>query len=763
MGRRAIATVVVFLGLGSSLIGQTQKPSLLLVTIDTLRADRIEAYGYAAADTPHIDSLAAEGVLFESAFSHSPVTLSSHATLLTGRLPFQHGVRSNSLYQLPEDETTLAEILREAGYRTAAFISAAALDARFQLTQGFSVYDDEVGALRGGQLIAERSASEVMDRAIAWLRKAEDDPFFLWVHLFDPHHPYAPPEPYLSRFTSSPYDGEVAYCDQEIGRLLDELKRMGRKERTLIVLTSDHGESLGEHGEETHGIFVYDSTLKVPLIMSGPGIPKGARDERSPVGLVDVLPTVLDRLGLSTEAALSGRDLFRSEPAEFLYAETYLPRDFYNWSPLRALRSEGYKFIQAPRPELYDLHSDPLETQNLVAERARTTRQIASRLESLLASSESSESTYDPDELLLSRLRSLGYVGMDAPVENDGDAHLPDPKDKIGIVKALDEAIAYFGSGRYELAERKLGEILKSDPENFLATTYLADTLFELSRNEEAIEAYREAIDKGRDTAYYHFRLGILQERLGRYDSAADEFREVVFRNPESAAEVLGRAKALLDRGRVDGALHYLSMLEQQGSGGPALAWVLASAWHAKGEPRRALKALDAGRGDSEENAIVLALRGSLLQELGRTDEALASFEKVLPGITDPKDQRELLKKIATLYGDQGRLERAAEYFERAAAMDPGDFEAHANLAITLARAEKLRAALDPLTRALELRPAEVRLINLKAEIHFRLGELEASRELLRRSLALRPDQPRIAEALAEVERKIAAAASKSR
>jgi len=752
----ALATILAMSSLTPH--AQESKSDLLLITIDTLRADRVGAYGYSAAETPQLNRLAAEGVLFENAFTHSPVTLSAHAALLTGRLPFQHGVRSNSLYRLPKEEKTLAEILGSAGYQTAAFVSAAALDHDFALNQGFSVYDDELNSLEEGQLIAERSASATASRAIGWLQKIADSPFFLWVHFFDPHHPYAPPEPFRSRFQASPYDGEIAYSDREIGRVLDELARIGRRQRTLVVVAADHGEGLGEHGEETHGVFVYDSTLRVPLIMAGPGVPRGARDERGPVGLVDVLPTLLGRLGVAPQGSLSGRDLFEDGPADFLYAETYLTRDFYNWSPLHALRTERYKFIEAPRPELYDLRSDPGERRNVVAERANTARQLASRLGGALARSGTAESSHEPGETLLARLHSLGYLGARARPGGSPDRTLPDPKDRIGVVAEIDEVIALLGSRRYRDAETKIRQILKTDPGNFLATNYLADVLFEQRRNEEAIHAYHQAMEKGRETAYYRFRLGILNELLGRYEQAAEEFGRAVDRSPKAALEVLKRAKELLDDKAVDGALAYLETLKGRGSRGAALASALAEAWMLEGDASRALQAVEDGLLDAENDSVLLAARGSVLQQLGRPAEALASYEKALPRLSDPKDKARALKATAALHGEQGALERAAQYFEQAAAIDPGDFEARANWALSLARAGKGRAALEPLGKALELRPKEVRIINLKAEIHFQLSELELSRGLLRRSLALQPDQPRIVEALAEVEKKIQAA-----
>jgi tetratricopeptide (TPR) repeat protein len=539
--------------------------------------------------------------------------------------------------------------------------------------------------------------------------------------------------------------------------LLDGLTATGRRSNTLVVVASDHGEGLGEHGELTHGIFVYDSTLRVPLVLAGPGFPSGARIERGPVGLVDVLPTVLAKLGLESPPHIAGHDLFADESSDVLYAETYLPRDFYNWSPLHALRSSRVKFIEAPHPELYDLDADPGETSNIIGLRARTARQLSDALTDLVAAEKATDSSFQPDPGLLSDLQSLGYVGGGVPssARPPADDRLPDPKEKIGLVADLDEVIGLFGSQRFEEADRKVQKILESDPENFLATHYLGETLFELGRDREAIQAYRQAIERGHETPYHHFRLGLLHERLGEYSSAAQEFGRAVELSPAAAVEVLERARDLLRQEKLEGALGYLEMLKERGSRGPALALMLASAWGQKGETEKALRAIEDGLIGEAENPQLLSANGRLLAELGRLQEAIISLEKALTGLTEPDERLPVLRTLAGLYGERGKLEKSIGYFEQAVALEPSDFETVANLALTMVRAGKTDAALGPLTHAIELRPDEVRLLNLKAEVLYRRGELEASPDLLRRSLAIRPDQPRIRQALAEVEGKL--------
>ena len=343
--------------------------NLLLITLDTVRADRLGAYGAAGAATPALDGMARAGVRFEQAIAAAPLTLPSHATILTGLPPTRHGLRHNGAGRLADPIDTLAERLRAAGYDTAAFVGAFVLDRRFGLDQGFALYDDEIP--RGAtapHLEAERPASAVVERALGWLAEREGRPFFAWVHLYDPHAPYAPPEPFRSRFPAQPYEGEIAAVDAQVGRLLAEIESRGWSDRTLVAVAGDHGESLGEHGEATHGLLLYEATLRVPLLLRGAGLPAGGV-VRAPVGLTDLGPTLAGLLGRDMAPPQGGRDLSADlragrEPAPAdLYSETEYPRSF-GWAALAALRRGGWKLIAGPRPELYDLSLDPDEARD---------------------------------------------------------------------------------------------------------------------------------------------------------------------------------------------------------------------------------------------------------------------------------------------------------------------------------------------------------------------------------------------------------------
>ncbi|MFQ5791363.1 MAG: sulfatase, partial [Acidobacteriota bacterium] len=379
--------------------------NVLLITIDTLRADRVGCYGYAAPTTPHIDSMAEEGVVFEKAIAQAPVTLPSHASLLTGTYPPTHGVRDNVTYQLSEASLTLAEVLEKQGYETAAFIGAFPLHRRFGLGQGFSHYDDRVGSQReaAAGFFAERRAEAVVDAALEGLGRVKSRPFFYWVHLFDPHVPYDPPSPVRERFRDS-YDGEVAYVDSQVGRLLQGLERARLSDETLIVLTSDHGESLGDHGERTHGFFIYDTTMHVPLILRHPSLGRPRRVDGQ-VRSVDIMPTVLDLLQVPVPREVQGESLrpaLAGEPFDRpAYTESYVPLVNFHWSPLRGLRYQGWKYIEAPRPELYDLSRDPDEEDNRFEaepERAASLRRKLFAMENRFLEASKAAMRRPPDE-----------------------------------------------------------------------------------------------------------------------------------------------------------------------------------------------------------------------------------------------------------------------------------------------------------------------------------------------------------------------------
>lgn len=708
------------------------RKNLLLVTIDTLRADRIGAYGWEKAGTPTLDRLAQQGKIFLDVFTSVPVTLPAHATLFTGRLPFRHGVRGNSFYTLPAEEVTLAEVLQEEGYQTAAVVGSVVLDSRFGLDQGFAFYDDEIADSGKLVQIAERRAEEVTRRAVEWLHGSDPSrPFFLWVHYFDPHAPYAPPAEFAGR-TGSSYQDEIAYTDRQLGVLLQALEERKLAGNTVKVVTSDHGEGLGEHGEQSHGIFLYDSTLRVPLLVAGPGVAPGIEEPPAPRALVDLMPTILVLLGLPAANNLDGIGLFgSSEGPAFQYAETFMPRDFYGWSELQALRSQDRKFIQAPQPELYDLQSDPAELHNLAAQDPGTVESLTEELDRLhsesLRNASAADTQEELDSDLLEQLRSLGYVGITKPVENSGRENRPrpDPKKRIHLVEEIDKALLLVQNDRLPEAVTQLRSTLEADPGNYVVVHTLADALFDLKRDREAVEAYQQAIQVGPEAAYYHNRLAVLYGRLGEHEKAAVHFLEIIRRDPEVSQTVLKKADSLLRAGEPQGARAYLEALEAAGAGGAALEVRFAELWLAQGEIDKAIGRLERALDSDPRNPALLRAKGQALRALG------------------------------TQRGEKGDYAAAAEALETALSLIPGDFETLYNLGITRLRMGQIDSGVQSLRQALEQRPGEIRILNLVAEVHLRQGDYPAALEYLKESLRLNPDQPAVRHNLKAVQEKL--------
>lgn len=480
---------------------------LVLVTIDTLRADRVGAYGYSPSRTPVLDGLAANGLVAERAFAVAPVTLTSHASLLSGLYPTKHGARHNGIAVAP-GIPTLATTLKAAGFATGAFVAAFPLERRFGLAPGFDVYGDRLPRGRNGRPADERAGAEVVDEALAWRRAIGQGRSFLWVHLFEPHAPYGDPRD--GRNPIERYDDEIAEADRQVGRLLDGLgaDRAG----TLIVVTADHGEAFGEHGELGHSLFVYDTTLRVPLILHGPGVPSGRiRDD---IALVDVAPTVLRWLGIAAppmdgEVIATDRRLRSSEQApRTLYAETFAPYEDFGWSPLRSVRAGGLKFIQAPTPELYDLGADPRETTNVVTGRpddvSRMRRTLAAMASTPPGPGAAATSAEDRR-----RLQSLGYLAGQGPAEG---RPLADPKDR----RALAAQLAEITSGELTggALEQALREVLRADPGNPQAEVRLGYVRYADGDCRGAEPHFRAAIAARMPSADAHLGLaGCLVQR----------------------------------------------------------------------------------------------------------------------------------------------------------------------------------------------------------------------------------------------------------
>jgi len=532
-------------------------PNVVFVTIDTLRADHLGCYGYKRIHTPNIDSLAADGIRFERAYTPVPVTLPAHTAIFTGTYPMLSGMHDFADNKLNPAQPTLASVLKDQGYTTGAVIGSAVLDSRFGLNHGFDFYYDhfDFNRLQESNLDEmERSGNVVADVALDWLGKNYQHRFFFWMHLYDPHYPYRPPAPYSEEYKDRPYDGEIAFADAQVGRLLRFLKDKGLYANTLIVLSGDHGESLGEHGEKTHGFFIYNATLHVPVIIHLPGVAR-AKTVPEMASLADLMPTVLQALNVSVPSQVQGRNLLplitakkEYEPRD-LYAETFLPRLHFNWSELRGVETENYHFIDAPKPELYDLSKDPSETQNLLTQKKAVAEEMRSKLAGLIrqysAGQELAEKT-GLDPALMERLKSLGYAGFSGGGSSPTitDRGLPDPKDRVAVYELISDAIADSQHGEYERSSQGLDLALKTEPNSIPVHYLLGLNYYRLREFPEAVEQLRRVLQLSPGYSLATFQLGLAYGRIGDFDNAIQTLNHTLELDPTnfSAAYNLGAA-----------------------------------------------------------------------------------------------------------------------------------------------------------------------------------------------------------------------------
>ncbi|MFN7975542.1 MAG: sulfatase-like hydrolase/transferase [Acidobacteriota bacterium] len=542
--------------------------NVLLVSIDTLRADRI---GRTPSLTPAIDALAARGVLYEQARSSVPLTLPSHSVLLTGLYPFDLGVRDNGTFRLDARFETLAEILSARGYRTGAVVGAYVLNHRFGLAQGFDRYDDAIPESGQVLLTPERRAADVVDRAKAWISEDATRPFFAFVHIFDPHAAYAAPEPWKSRI-ADPYDAEVAYADSALGDLLSFLDGRGLRDSTIVVLVSDHGESLGEHGERTHGLFLYDATLRVPLVIAAPGLVLPGARFAGQARLVDVVPTVLSLLALPAKPGLRGRSLWPlpvDGAADCTYAETLFP--FYNldWSGSQALVRARRKYILSARPEVYDLGSDPGE--KAPHDPASTDDAMRGDLVSLAGTDVAIADNVGPE--VREKLRSLGYLGGTGRSSAGSDRlALPDPKDRIATFATYDDAIVKLHAGDNAGGMTLLEDILKDDPRSVMALSFLGAAAFEAKDLARSESAYRSALAQAPDRADLHAELARTLASGDRPDDAMSEVDRAIALDAGSAMALSVKAEILAKRGDLAGARTILAAAREKDDESTAIA-----------------------------------------------------------------------------------------------------------------------------------------------------------------------------------------------
>jgi arylsulfatase A-like enzyme/Tfp pilus assembly protein PilF len=551
------------------------KPALnvVLITIDTLRADHVGCYGYKQIKTPNMDGLAADGARFERAFAVVPVTLPSHSSILTSTYPMFSGMHDFSANKLSPLQPTLASVLKQSGYETGAVVAAAVLDSRFGLNQGFDFYYDHFDFNRLDEANLDemqRPGNVVADVALDWLAKNSQKKFFLWMHLYDPHFPYHLAEPYSREYAGRPYDGEIAFADEQVGRLLQCLKAKGIYKNTLIVLCGDHGESLGEHGEKTHGFFIYNSTMRVPLIIYLPEhhLPQNAAAQvvGDSVSLVDLMPTILGAVGVGVPSQVQGRSLLpelqdHDDPSardRVLYGETFLPRIHFNWSELRGSENTKYHFIDAPRPELYDLTKDPGEVHNLFTDKSAVGEEMRAKLNGMIrdysAGKEMAEKT-GLDPALMERLKALGYAGFsgggDAGVS---DRNLPDPKDRIAAYELISDAVSDSQHGQYQESIAKLTSALETEP-NSVPIHYLQGlNYYHLKMFTEAVDELQKTVQLSPDYALAFFNLGMAQAHLGQFDAAIATLQRTLQLDPTNFEAAFNLGVAFLQKKELEPA-----------------------------------------------------------------------------------------------------------------------------------------------------------------------------------------------------------------
>jgi len=671
----SLFTLFFLLGCHGSRGSIDGRAPIIIISIDTLRSDHLPAYGYRKVATPAIDRFRVDAILFEHAYSHCPLTLVSHASLFTGLLPADHGIRDNLGYDLSPKATTLAQLLKSKGYATGGAVSAVVLRGETGIKRGFDFWEDTIDIdptfLSIGR--AQRSGDATRALAQKWIGEHEHDsqPFFFFFHIYEPHTPYEPPEPFRSRY-ASPYDGEVATADDVVGKFLDYLRSEGIYDRATILLMSDHGEGLGDHGEDEHGVLLYRETLQVPLLLK---LPKGARKGTSvaaPVQLIDVFPTIASAFG-AAPANLSGKSLLDvdAKPAADrpIYSETYYPRLHFGWNDLHSLISGAKHYIHAGDPELYDLATDPAETRNVLLNDRRTYTALREQIKPYIKSAATPSAVDDEQK---QQLIALGYVG--STVATAPDAVLPDPKKNIGKANAISQAFRLFRDNKFEETLAVTNGLLRENPNMLDIWALQSRALSKLNRREEAIDAAKQGLRVSPNTASLAVTVANLSLELGRLDDAEAHAKLVLKQTPHDAHEVL--ARVALRRKDFAKAREEANAAFDNDKNRPGHLMLLGQIALEEGKIEEALSDFDqsaALRQAKNQPALprLNFFRGDCLARLGRSDEAEAAF---LTEIKNFPTDAQPYKNLILLYAVEDRTAAATQLIfalEKAAPTPP--------------------------------------------------------------------------------------------
>lgn len=722
----ALALLTVAFVATSGCSRPTARAPIVLISIDTLRADRLPVYGYRGVETPAIDALARDAMVFDEALAHYPMTLPSHVSLVTGLLPPRHGVRDNLGYSLDATRHPgLGRWLGERGYRSGGFVSSYVLRAATGLGAEFTDYDGPSTLPKelASMDLAQRPGTETASRAVAWMRAHREEPFLLFVHFYEPHAPYTPPAPFAGRY-ADPYDGEVAASDALVGTILGTLRELGLYDRAAIALVSDHGEGLGEHGEQQHGVFLYRSTLRVPFLLKLPKSQRAGERIARPVGLVDVAPTLAALAGAKPPAEIDGTDLLdpKSRAPVGQYAETYYPRLHFGWSELTAWTEARWSLVDGPQPELFDLSNDPGQLHNVLEaqrrELARTRGEARQRNLPL-------EAPAPADAETASRLASLGYLTGGSRATGP----LPDPRAEREVLAQIEAGVRAFFDGDNETGVRLLSTVAQSHPAMLDVWSFLARSLDRLGRPAEALPAWEKVLElTGGDTAaalnvaQRHLALGHLEraaevaesvkgaerssveELLTLIDVAAGRTEAAERRMERAVAEgfageTMRRRLALLrlQRGDAAGATDLLEPFRAEGE--PASLTLLALALAAQGRDAEGLPLLDRAKNESARPADFFENLGVATLALGRLDRAQAAFAEAVR--LDPQ-LASAWNSLGVVTAQRGDRRAAVEAWGRATAIDAGLLDAWFNLGMVSAELGERAEAARALRRFLE-------------------------------------------------------------
>jgi arylsulfatase A-like enzyme/predicted Zn-dependent protease len=723
--------------------------NVIVITLDTTRADRLPSYGCQDVVTPTLDAFAARGVRFEKCYAQTPLTLPSHTTLMTGTLPLFHGIRDNGGFFVPEKLKTMAELFKDKGYETGAFIAAYVLDSKWGLNQGFDTYFDKFDLSKFKRVslgTVQRPANEILDQALPWLEERKAKRFFAWLHIYDPHTPYEPPPPYDKLYANRPYLGEIAFADSEIGRLWGWLQSNGLLEKTFIVFAGDHGESLGEHEEQSHGFFVYQAAIHVPLIVVTPFAKLQGVVSPEVTTLADVLPTVCDMAGLPVPAEVQGKSLLpaffgrRRKETPLAYSETYYPRFHYGWSDLKSVQDGRHKLILAPVPELYDVVADPREEKNLVYLEKKVYENLNAEAEAFI--SRASRNAYEVDvskvdEETREKLSALGYIGSFADPAKLKGKKLANPKEKITVFNELSRAREMGLDGKADEAIRIIQGIIATDPDITEAYFSIGNILFQDHKFPEAIGYFTQVLDRKPDDSFAAINIALAFEGMGRYDEAEKFLLGHIgkgFTDPQFYF-MLGNMSYV--QKKYDQAIPYLEKCLVSNAESAGSHSLLGAIYIIKNDLPRAEEHLRKAAELNPRLANIYFFSAELADKRGLTSEAESEYLKQLE--VSPKHFKSMYN-LARIYRQAGDTARELEFLNKCLESDPRFPLTYFYLArIHLNRGERYQEAVDLVKKGLDLKPERSELplgYFLLADLYNRIGDVVQSEEYARKGQA---------------------------